>query len=337
MKIKKAGQLPDHSDVMEVMLENSSGMSANIMTYGAIIKNLMVPDGNSRCGDVVLGQDTLKACRDNPFSSAAVIGRVANRIEGARFDLNHREYQLERNEYGNCLHSGSANYANRNFTITQGGKSWVSLYLRDCGEGGFPGRASVEITYHVTENSAFEIYYQFIPDEDTPVNLTNHAYFNLSGGKDGTVLGHEMKLNARFYTAADDHMIPTGEILRAAGTRLDFSERRGLDQVLDGAFGLDHNFVLEGTGYRKAAELWYERGKRKMEVYTDQPGIQIYTGNHFDGKTAGKSGCCYEKYAGICFETQNFPNAVNYSHFPGCIVKKNTEYKSKTAYRFSLI
>lgn len=326
--------LPNCSQVLEVTIENGYGMAANIITYGAIIKNLLVPDEKGRAEDLVLGQDSLEAYRDNPACSAAVIGRVAGRIKGGEFHVNGRGYWLERNEHGNCLHSGSAGYAAKNFRVADGGEDWLTLYWKEPAGEGFPGSAAVEVTYRVTKDGALDIRYRFVPEDDTPVNLTNHAYFNLSGGKEASVAGHEMKIEADFYTPADENMIPTGEIKRVEGTKLDFTQRRRLGEVLDGTFGLDHNYALRGSGYRKAAQLWHERSGRSMEVYTDQPGMQVYSGNHFDGSLACRGGVRYEKHAGICFETQGFPNAVNTSHFPDCIVKRNTVYTSRTTYRF---
>ena len=336
MKMKRLGTLPDCSDVLEVMIENGSGTTASIMTYGAVIKNLYVPGENGKADDVVLGQDTLEEYRRNPSCSAAVIGRVANRIRGGEFHVNGRGYWLERNDRGNCLHSGSAGYATKNFHIAAGGDDWVTLYWKDSAAEGFPGSVSLEVTYRVTEDDALDIRYRLVPEEDTPVNLTNHAYFNLSGGRDADVLNHELRLMADFYTPAAPDMIPTGEIRKVEGTSLDFTGRRKLSEVLSETFGLDHNYVLRGSGYRKAAELRHVESGRRMEVYTDQPGIQIYTGNHFDGSLACKGGVHYQRYAGICFETQGFPDAVNRSHFPGCIVRKNTVFTSRTTYRFHM-
>ncbi len=230
MSEKILGWLSDRDPVMELTLHSCWGMEANIITYGAIIKNLEAPDRNGMMADVILGQDTLEGYLTNPSASGALI-------------------------------------------------------------------------------------------------------FNLSGGKEKDILKHKMKLNTEFYTPVRNDRIPTGEIRHVRGTKLDFTSCRLLSEVLDGQFGLDHNFVL-GRDYGLAGELWDDYSGRKMEVYTDCPGIQIYTGNHFDGKTRGKQGAYYEPYAGICFETQEFPNAVNVKHFPDCIVKKNTTFTTRTAYKF---
>lgn len=208
MKMKRLGTLPDCSDVLEVMIANGSGMTASIMTYGAVIKNLYVPGENGKADDVVLGQNTLEEYRRNPSCSAAVIGRVANRIRGGEFHVNGRGYWLERNDRGNCLHSGSAGYATKNFHIAAGGDDWVTLYWKDSAADGFPDSVSLEVTYRVTEDDALDIRYRLVPEEDTPVNLTNHAYFNLSGGRDADVLNHELRLMADFYTPAAPDMIP---------------------------------------------------------------------------------------------------------------------------------
>lgn len=333
MSEKILGWLSDRDPVMELTLHSCWGMEANIITYGAIIKNLEAPDRNGMMADVILGQDTLEGYLTNPSASGALIGRVANRIENAAFCLNGKQYRLEANEHGNCLHSGGANYAGRNFTVADRGQNWAALQLLDDETGGFPGKSTLTVTYTLTESGALETVYEFFSEEDTPVSLTNHGYFNLSGGKEKDILKHKMKLNTEFYTPVRNNRIPTGEIRHVRGTKLDFTSCRLLSEVLDGQFGLDHNFVL-GRDYGLAGELWDDYSGRKMEVYTDCPGIQIYTGNHFDGKTKGKQGAYYEPYAGICFETQEFPNAVNVKHFPDCIVKKNTTFTTRTAYKF---
>lgn len=334
MREKIFGHLPDGSQVMELALYGGCGIKANIITYGAVIKNLEVPDRKGMLADIILGQDTLEGYVTDPSASAALIGRVANRIENAAFYLNGKKYQLEVNEHNNCLHSGRANYAGRNFRVADRGNNWASLQLTDDGNGGFPGKSSLTVTYTLTESGALEALYEFSSDEDTPVSLTNHGYFNLSGGKERNILRHKMKLNTEFYTPVRNDGIPTGEIRHVRGTKLDFTSRRLLSEVLDSEFNLDHNFVLKGREYGLAGELWDDCSGRKMEVYTDCPGIQIYTGNHFDGKTRGKKGVFYERYGGICFETQEFPNAVNVKHFPDCIVKKNTTFTCKTVYKF---
>lgn len=330
------GRMPDGDVVTQITLENIWGWKANIITLGAIVKNLEIPDRNGRFSDILLGQDTLGDYLKNMSASAALIGRVANRIENASFSLNGKTYQLEANENGNCLHSAGANYGGRNFQVVDYGKNWVALNLKDDETGGFPGRASLDVKYTLTNCGAFEIEYRFQADKDTPVNLTNHAYFNLSGGTELDVLNHDMRLNAEFYTPLGKDMIPTGEI-RRCDSQLDFTSRRQLSEVLHGGFGLDHNFVLSNEGFSLAGELWNEHSGRKMSIYTDCPGMQIYTGNHFDGNIKGKQGVNYKRYAGICFETQQFPNAVNIRSFPNCVVKKNKKFVSKTSYKFCII
>lgn len=325
--------MPNGEEVIQITLKNSLGWQATIISLGAIIKNLEIPDREGKLADVILGKDTLEGYLDDSSASAVLIGRVANRIQGASFYLNDKVYQMERNENGNCLHSGSGNYGLYNFKVSGHGKNWVTLNLEEHNAGGFPGEASLNVRYTLTDDGALEIQYQFQADEDTPVSLTNHGYFNLSGGKEEDIRKHDMRLNTSFYTPVDDEMIPTGEILKC-GSCLNFTLRRSLSEILNNGFGLDHNFVLSSGGFGLAGELWNESSGRKMEVYTDCPGIQIYTGNHFTGGTGGKNGVSYKKHAGICFETQQFPNAINTQHFPDCIVKKGTIFNSKTSYRF---
>ena len=337
MSKKQVGTMPSGAAVYEIGLANGKGMSVNILTYGAIIKDIFVPDKDGNIGNVVLGQDTFEDVREKAFCYAMLVGRVANRIKGASFEIDGNVYHLQANEFANTLHSGDANYAKRNFEIAEEDGKSVTLTLDDPEEtaGGFPGNAKLSVTYTVTDDCTLLIAYDFICDKDTPVNLTNHAYFNLSG--EDTVENHEVCMDAPFYTPADEENVPTGEIAKVEGTGLDMTKKIRVGEVLEKTGGVDHNFVLPGRGYRKIAELTHEGTGRKMEVFTDQPGVQVFTSNFFSEELTKRGGVPLKKFGAICFETQTFPDAVNESHFPEGILEKNTKKSSVTGYRFGII
>jgi aldose 1-epimerase len=293
--------------------------------------------------DVVLGQDEFEGYVNRPFCSGSFIGRVANRIGGAAFSLGNKTYHLEPNDRGNCLHGGSGVYAGKNFRILASAEDFVTLSILDTGEGGFPGQVHVMVTYKVTDENALEISYMAAASEDTPLNFTNHTYFNMGGHDCKEALSHEIQINASFYTVTDDTNLPTGEIKKVEGTPLDFRKpvRLGtrlqeLERVDKEIGGFDHNYVIDGSGMRLAAKVHDPASGRTMQVFTDQPGMQFYTANHFDGKTAGKNGICYEKHAAYCFETQAFPNAVNIPHFPNTVLRGGEVFQSKTEFRFGV-
>lgn len=339
------GRMDNGEEVFLCRLSNRSGsLQAEIITLGATIKSLWAEGRNGETADVVLGQDTLEDYEKNPSCSGACMGRVANRIGHARFEYGKNIYCLQANDRGNCLHSGSGNYAYRNFNVEAQEENRVKLSLTDRGEGGFPGRVNVTVEYRITEENALEIHYTALPTEDTPISLTNHVFFNLGGHGSGVPSEHKIEICADFFTDTDENCLPTGEILRTEKTPLDFREpvRLGkrLGELKDSLYwqgGFDHNYVLRGRGYRQVAAVWDETSGRKMEVYTDQPGLQFFTGNHLEGKKSCKDGIAYKKHSAYCFETQNFPDAVNLSHFPNPIVHAGTVWRSRTTYQFSII
>ncbi len=337
MSRDQVGTMPGGAPVYEIGLDNGKGMKVNILTYGAIIKDIYVPDKDGNIGNVVLGQDTFEDVKNKAFCNAMLVGRVANRIKGASFTIGDSEYHLQANEFANTLHSGDANYAKRNFEIAEEDGKSVTLTLDDPEEaaGGFPGNAKLSVTYTVTDDCTLLIAYDFICDKDTPVNLTNHAYFNLSG--EDTVAEHEVVLDAPFYTPADEENVPTGEIAKVEGTGLDMTKKIRVGEVLEKTGGVDHNFVLTGRGYRKIAELTHEGTGRKMEVFTDMPGVQVFTANFFNETLSKRGGVPLQKFGAICFETQTFPDAVNKAHFPEGVLEKNTKKSSVTGYRFGII
>ena len=338
------GCMPDGRAVYCCVLENRRGTRVEILSLGGIIRSIRLRDRDGVHADVVLGQDTLEDYLKNPSCSGAVIGRVANRISGGSFTLNGKTYRLEKNDRGNCLHSGSGNYAACNFQVEESGEEEVVLSLRDTGTGGFPGEVLVTVRYHLTQEDVLRVTYRARAGEDTPVNLTNHCYFNLGGHRHPSVEDHMVMVRAGFYTAADAAAAPTGEILRVDGTPLDLRQPVALSDALARLAGtrwdyggFDHNYVLEGRGFRLAAAAWDPASGRKLEVYTDAPGMQFYTANHLSGVSSNKEGAIYPAHCAYCFETQNFPDAVNISHFPNPIVESGRDMLTLTEFRFSVV
>lgn len=338
-ELREFGTLPNGEKVLIATIENTHGMKAEIITYGGIMRSVTLSEMGVKT-DVILGKETLEDYASDGSCSAAVIGRVANRIGGASFTLHGRKYTLAANDRGNCLHGGAGNYAARNFTVTDHSFDSVKLALFDKGEGGFPGEVDVTVRYFVTEDNELMIRYYAVASEDTPINLTNHVYFNLAGHDSGTIKDQELMLEADFYTPADDTVLPTGEIKNVEGTSLDFRNFRNFGEAIaeleasgSDLGGFDHNFVLRGSDFRKIATAHDPKSGRFMETYTDLPGVQLYTANGMNGRK-GKGGAIYNKHAGFCLETQFFPDSINKPHFPSSLLPKDTVFSSCTAYRF---
>jgi len=338
--LESFGKLKNGETVWLATIENSKGMKAKIITYGGIMHSILIKDEADGYVDVILGKETLDDYLTDGSSSAAVIGRFANRIGGAAFTLGGKKYELLANDRGNCLHGGGGMYAMRNFTVAGISASSVKLALFDGGEGGFPGEVDLTVRYTVTEDDEVQICYHAVASEDTPINLTNHVYFNLAGQGSGAIYDQELFIDADFYTPADETVLPTGEILSVGGTALDFRRFRPFGKAMEeqkatGCVlgGFDHNFVLNGVGYRKIAVARDPKSGRFMETYTDLPGVQLYTANHL-GQKIGKGRASYCDHAGFCLETQFFPDSINKPHFPSALLKKDTVFATCTAYRF---
>ena len=337
------GALPDGSHVWRASLANESGVSADILTLGATIHSIKAPDRLGRVSDVILGKKDVDGYLDSRACSAAVIGRVANRIKGHRFPRHGKVIMLDANERKNTLHGGSGNYARRNFALVEADSSHAVLALRDHGEGGFPGEVDIQVTYSLNDDNELMVEYLALPTEDTPINITNHAYFNLAGHSAGRIDRHELYINANFYTPADREDIPTGEILRVKDTPFDFTRARPLGEAMDELAeygdkhgGYDHNFVLNGSGWRVAAAAHDPKSGRYLEVFTDLPGLQLYTANFIEEGTPGKGKAIYGKHSGFCLETQYFPDSVHQPHFPDCVVWAGEIFETATAFRFSV-
>lgn len=345
MSVKKEffGKTRDGKEIYRYWLENSRGMKAGIINYGAILVNLLVPDKDGKAEDVVLGYDNLEQYFENGSFFGAVIGPNANRIGNASFTLEGQTYQLAVNDGKNNLHSHKElGYHKRVFDVAEG-ENCITLSLEDAdGNMGFPGNKKVKVTYTVTEENEIELRYEVTSDKDTIVNMTNHTYFNLAGHKKGQIHDHILELKAAAYTPTLPGSIPTGEIAAVAGTPFDFTRGKRIgdeieaeDEQLKLAGGYDHNWVIDdfdGT-LREFATVTEPVSGRCMKAYTDLPGVQFYAGNAIT-KQAGKENAEYGVRCGLCLETQYFPDTANKPEFPSAVFGPNRKYESRTIYRF---
>lgn len=325
------------------IMKNSNNMEASVTNYGAALVKLLVPDKDRQLQDVVLGYDDVKGYENGDKFFGAAVGRIANRIGGASFVLNGREYTLEQNDNNNNLHSGNDFYNTRLWTVEEADEQHVVFSLHSAHmDQGYPGDVNIKVTYTLTEENELKIYYYALPEQDTIINMTNHSYFNLSGEASGDVLNQEVWINADAYTRADKFSIPTGEITPVEGTPMDFRISKPVGRDIEKEYealvfgtGYDHNWVLNGNGYRKAASMYSSGTGILMEVYTDLPGMQFYTGNFLKGEP-GKGGVPYCIRQGACFETQYFPDAVHKDNFDSPVVIAGEVYETVTAYKFKI-
>lgn len=347
------GQTADGTKIDLYTLKNANGMVVKIMTYGGIITEIHVPDKNGKMADVVLGFDDLKGYLGTHPYFGAITGRVANRVAKGKFTLDGKEYKLATNNGPNALHGGEKGFDKRVWTArpaprTAGSMSRLYLtYRSPDGEEGYPGNLDVQVQYELQDNNELIIRYTAKTDKATPVNLTNHSYFNLAGHNSGDILGQIAMINADQYTPVDNTLIPTGQIAPVKGTPLDFTTPTPIGarikQVGGDPIGYDHNFVLRqaapppggGVGGNLAARVTDPKSGRVLEVVTTEPGVQFYTGNFLDGTVSGKGGAVYNQYNGFCLETQHFPDSVNHPNFPSTILQPGQNFSSMTVYRFS--
>jgi aldose 1-epimerase len=331
-------------------LTNSKGMTVKLISLGGAIAELWVPDKEGKLSDVALGFDDLKGYqgKTNPFFGC-ITGRVANRIAGGKFSLDGKDYKLATNNGAHHLHGGEQGIDKKVWQakiLTLGGAAAPNAvrfsYTSPDGEEGYPGALKMEVTYELTDDNGLKIHYTATTDKATPVNLTNHAYFNLAGHNAGDVLGHELTVKAAKYTPADESYIPTGKIEPVKGTPYDFTTPTKvgarIGQIKGTPGGYDLNYVLDAGASAKpalAAVVREPKSGRLMEVLTTQPGVQFYTGNFLDGTAKGKGGVLYKKHAGLCLETQHYPDAVHHKDFPSVILRPGETYDQTTVYRFS--
>lgn len=344
--------------VDQFILTTPAGVTAKILTYGATVAELWVPDAEGNLADVLLGFDDLKGwqSKGNPFFNVAV-GRYANRIAGGRFTLGGKEYKLATNNGKNHLHGGDAGFDKKvwkasNPTALNGrdgkpaGGSVTLSYTSPDGEEGYPGELKAKVTYTLTSVSGhhmLRIEYEATTDKPTPCNLTNHAYFNLAGQGSGDVLGQELTIKATHVTLTDDGFIPTGKLGAVKGTPYDFTGPTAIGkriaELKGEPGGYDINYVLNEKGKSRAAGLAAvardPKSGRTMEVRTTEPGVQFYSGNFLDGTVKGKGGTVYKKHAGFCLEAQFFPDSPNQKAFPSSILKPGETYAQTTEYTFT--
>ncbi len=324
-------------------LTNGRGMEAQITDFGATVYSLTVPDKQGRSLDVVLGYDDPKGY-EGPGGTffGATVGRNANRIGKGRFTLGGKTYQLDCNNNGNNLHSGLDFQSFRVWQVTEAADNTITFSLHSPdGDQGYPGALDISVRYTLTEDNALRIDYHGVAQAETIINYTNHSYFNLNGHDSGSVRKHQLWVDADCFTPTDAAAIPTGEVASVEGTPMDWRTRKEVGRDIDADYealifgqGYDHNWCLNNGGkFAKVAELTGDRSGITMEVYTDLPGVQIYTGN-FIGQEIGKGGTVYRRRQGICFETQFYPDAPNHPNFPSSIFQAGQVYQTTTAYRF---
>lgn len=324
-----------------ITLQSKSGITGTFSSFGATVVGLSVPDRNGQLSDIALGYDTLQEYADGNSCFGATVGRFANRIGGAKFTLNGVEYNLDKNDGENTLHSGFYGYNKRVWTVSEvqdGDEPFVEFsYLSPDGEQHLPGRLKIYVKYTLTEN-ALKIDYSALSDADTVVNLTNHSYFNLKGEGNGDVKDHIVQINAKQYTPVDSGLIPTGLLAYTTGTPFDFNKPKRVGEDMDNGRlpnGYDHNFVLgEPKTMRTAAEVYEPDTGRVMTVLTDSPAVQFYIGIGLNNEK-GKNGHVYNQFAGLCLETQFSPDTPNKPGFPSCVLKEGEEYRYTTIYQFS--
>lgn len=350
-KVKKEtfGKMADGRDVDLYTLKNAKGGEIAIMNYGGVIVSLKVPDRSGAIGDVVLGFDSFAPYPKLSPHFGALIGRYGNRIGHARFKLDGVEYKLDKNDGQNSLHGGAKGFDTVLWDVkdvsTPAAKALELSYLSKDGEEGYPGTLQAKVTYTWSDSNELRIDYTATTDKDTVVNLTNHSYFNLAGQGEGDILDHEMMIDADRFTPVDAGLIPTGELRKVAGTPFDFRKPTAIgarinehDQQLKFGRGYDHNFVLNHVSKTPtlAARARDPKTGRVLEVLTDQPGVQFYTGNFLDGTIHGKSGKVYGFRSAFCLETQHFPDSPNRPSFPSTVLKPNEVYRTTTLFRFTI-
>jgi aldose 1-epimerase len=325
-------------------LTNKNGLVMKVTNYGGTVTSLTTPDKDGKMADIVLGCGSLQAYLKATAYFGAIVGRYGNRIANGEFVLDGKTYILAKNNGPNTLHGGLLGFDKKIWDASiindSAGVGLKLHYMSKDGEEGYPGNLDVTVTYMLTNIDEFLIVYQATTDKETPLNLTHHSYFNLAGAGNGDVLNHRVMINAQKYTVVDSTFIPTGELRDVKGTPLDFTQPQiigaRIKELGGNPVGYDHNYVLNSTEKELPliAKVTEPSSGRILEVYSDQPGVQFYTGNFLDGSIIGKDGKTYNQYSGFCLETQKFPDSPNHPEFPDCILKPGEMYKSTTIYKF---
>lgn len=335
--------MPDGREVHLFTIENNNGISAGIITRGATLQSFNCPDKDGNMGDIIMGFDNVAAHIASGTYTGNVIGQYANRLCGGKFSVNGTEYQVTQNENGKtCLHGGGEYNSAIWKAIIIDDNAVEFTYHSPDGTEGFPGNVDVKVVYALNDHNELEINYEAVSDKDTIINLTNHAYFNLGTIAGGDVLDHELMLNCDYFTPTDADSIPTGEIRAVEGTAFDFRTPKKIgqdikadDEQLIMCRGYDHNFCVNGEigKLRLVAKVKDEKSGRKLEVMSDLPGVQLYTGNFIDGTEIGKGGIVLNQHYGFCLETQFYPDTPNQPSFPQCTFKAGEKFKSTTIFK----
>ncbi len=349
MNVSEFGKLADGRRVRIFTLKNKNGMTADVMEYGATLVSLSVPNRKGDFEDVVLGYDSLAGYVGDNIFMGSIVGRYGNRIKGGSFSLNGTNYKLVCNDGNNHLHGGPEGFYKLFWNAERtdhGTGSGVKLRLNSPdGDQGYPGNVRIEVSYYLTDENELHIEYAGETDKKTILNPTNHAYFNLSANANNDILDHALQIKGGHITAIDEESIPTGEKMKVENSPFDFRTTQVIGkhivsdhtQVKNGG-GYDHNWVLDDYSQqiRTVASLYHPASGRYMEVLTDQPGLQFYSGNFLDGTITGKKGIHYQFRTGLCLETQHFPDSPNNPDFPSVVLKPGEQYKQTTIYKFSV-
>ena len=328
-------------------LSNANGMEVTITNYGGRLMSIMVPDRDGVLQDVVLGFDKVEDYfpENNQTDFGAAIGRYANRIDHGRLTIDGVEYQLPQNNFGHCLHGGPTGWQYQYYKVVEADASHIKLLMESPdGDNNFPGNVKAYVTYTLTPENAIDIAYEATTDAPTVINMTNHAYFNLSGDPTKTILDHVLYINAANFTPTDDTFMTTGEIVPVEGTPFDFTVPKPVGQDIDAdcqqlrnGKGYDHNWCLDTAGDISlvACELYRPASGIDLKVYTDEPGVQVYSGNFLDGTVTGKKGIVYNQRTAICLETQHYPDSPNKTQWPSVVLRPGETYRSHCVFAFS--
>lgn len=335
------GTAPSGEEVQLYTLTNKNGVIVKITNYGAIVTSIITPDKNGNMGDVALGFDTVEGYVPNEPHFGGIIGRYANRIAKGSFTLDGKAYTLATNDEPNHLHGGNIGFDRVIWQAEElpDENALKLTYASKDMEEGYPGNLTAVVIYTLTEDNSLKIDYEATTDKATPVNLTNHSYFNLSAGKEKDILNHVVQINADKYTPVDHTLIPTGELSPVKGTAYDFTKPQAVGTRINNleGYGYDLNYVInkEGQGLTHAATVYEPKSGRVMEVHTTKPGLQLYTAYHLDGTLTGKNSTTYDRYDGLCLEAQYFPDSPNHPNFPNTVIKPGEKYSETTLYKFT--
>ena len=349
--VKAEITISDFNNIKLYTLKNRHGMTVKVTNYGAILTSIIVPDKSGKMADVALGYDHLESYMnavDRPYFGA-VVGRYGNRIANGKFTLDGQTYELAINNKPNSLHGGIIGFDKVvwDAKLDQANNAITLHYLAKDKEEGYPGNLNLSVTYKLADDNKLEVVYDATTDKATPINVTQHSYFNLKGEGQGNILDHEIMINADQFTPVDQYSIPTGKLANVEGTPFDFRKPKVIGKDIDAeneqikfGGGFDHNWVLnkpsQSGQLRLAAEVYEPSSGRVMTVSTSEPGVQFYCGNFLDGRLKGKSGDTYVKRGGFCLETQHFPDSPNQPSFPSTILKPGERFHSVTTFAFSV-